>query len=86
MNINDKFSLPLLPSLPPRFTWQYDHSDITCIIDDIFSGCSSHVVIEWFIPDNTTAGNYRIQHFGAYKDNGIHEYQGTSKTFKVNGV
>ena len=81
------FSLSPCSSPLHRFKWQYSFDDI--IFDDIIcrlpSGCSSHVTIQWFIPTNITFGNYRIQHFGVYKDgsNSTHAYQGTTKTFRV---
>ncbi|XP_019858109.1 PREDICTED: neutral ceramidase B-like isoform X3 [Amphimedon queenslandica] len=71
-------------SLETRFKWEYDHSDTLCIMDEIFDGgCTSHVTIQWFIPPDTVPGTYRIQHFGAYKNDGVHQYQGVSGTFKV---
>ena len=55
-----------------------------CVIDDVIEGgCTSHVIIQWFIPPDAVPGTYRIQHFGAYKNSGVHQYQGVSGTFKV---
>lgn len=46
---------------------------------------SSKVDIQWTVPDNTTPGTYRIQHFGHYKYilGGIFPYTGTTGTFTV---
>ena len=85
MNINQlEYCIIILFNPLHRFKWEYDHSDTVCIIDDfIVGGCSSHMTIQWFIPPGATPGTYRIQHFGAYKNNGVHQYQGVSGTFKV---
>jgi neutral ceramidase len=69
-------------SFETRFSWKYDHSDVTCIVDDIFGGCTSYMTIQWFIPADAQLGTYRIKHFGAYNDI-KNLYTGTSASFKV---
>ncbi|VVD05076.1 unnamed protein product [Leptidea sinapis] len=46
---------------------------------------TSHVVIEWEIPQGTPSGTYRIHHYGNYKYilGGIYPYHGFSDSFEV---
>lgn len=45
----------------------------------------SHAIVEWNIPDQQTAGLYRLVHYGyaKYPDGVIAPYKGTSKSFNV---
>ena len=62
-----------------------DNDPCTIYKWDRYSIANSKISIIWNIPEDTKQGEYRIRHFGDYKDlsGKIKPYEGVSSTFKV---
>ncbi|XP_054157327.1 putative neutral ceramidase C [Oppia nitens] len=60
-----------------RFLWKR--------INNSFLSCESQATIIWDIPNDTLVGNYRIRHFGNYKDltNKVFQFYGSTRNFRV---